>query len=54
MNLSILGFKMNVELLILIGVIFLILAGSTVGGCYDCNRRKSNMDWESWKKLIKL
>jgi hypothetical protein len=22
--------------------------------CYNCNSRKANMDWESWKKLIKL
>lgn len=36
MNITILGFKLNVEILILIGVIFLILAGHTVGGCCNC------------------
>jgi hypothetical protein len=35
MDISILGLKLNVELLILIGVIYLILVGHTVGGC--CN-----------------
>ena len=35
MDISILGYKMNVEILILIGVIYLILVGHTVGSC--CN-----------------
>jgi hypothetical protein len=35
MDISILGLKLNIELLILIGVIYLILVGHTVGGC--CN-----------------
>ena len=35
MDVSILGYKMNVEILILIGVIYLILVGHTVGSC--CN-----------------
>jgi hypothetical protein len=35
MDISILGLKLNVEMLILIGVIYLILVGHTVGGC--CN-----------------
>jgi hypothetical protein len=37
MDISILGLKFNVEILILIGVIYLILVGHTVGGC--CNFR---------------
>jgi len=35
MDISILGLKLNVEILILIGVIYLILVGHTLGGC--CN-----------------
>ena len=35
MDISILGLKLNIEVLILIGVIYLILVGHTVGGC--CN-----------------
>jgi len=35
MDISILGYKFNVEILILIGVIYLILVGHTIGGC--CN-----------------
>ena len=46
MNISILGFKMNVEILILIGVIFLILAGHTVGGCCHCGM------WEGFESAI--
>jgi len=35
MDISILGYKFNVEILILIGVVYLILVGHTIGGC--CN-----------------
>jgi hypothetical protein len=35
MEISLFGFKMNLEILILIGVVYLILVGHTVGGC--CN-----------------
>jgi len=35
MDITLFGFKMNIEMLILIGVIYLILVGHTVGGC--CN-----------------
>lgn len=35
MEINLFGFKMNLELLILIGVIYLILVGHTIGGC--CN-----------------
>ena len=35
MDITLFGFKMNLEILILIGVIYLILVGHTVGGC--CN-----------------
>lgn len=37
MEISILGYKFRVEILILIGVVYLILFGHTVGGC--CNTR---------------
>ena len=33
MDLSIFGYKLNVQLLILIGVVYLVLVGHTVGGC---------------------
>ena len=33
MDISILGLKLNVEILILIGVIYLIIVGHTLGGC---------------------
>ena len=35
MDINLFGFKLNVELLILIGVVYLILVGHTIGGC--CN-----------------
>jgi hypothetical protein len=35
MDISLFGFKLNVELLILIGIVYLILVGHTIGGC--CN-----------------
>ena len=35
MEITLFGFKLNLEILILIGVIYLILVAHTVGGC--CN-----------------
>jgi hypothetical protein len=35
MEISLFGFKLNVEMLILIGIIYLILVVHTIGGC--CN-----------------
>ena len=35
MDINLFGFKLNVEILILIGVVYLILVGHTIGGC--CN-----------------
>jgi len=35
MDITILGYKFNLEVLILIGVVYLILVGHTIGGC--CN-----------------
>jgi hypothetical protein len=35
MDITILGYKFNLEILILIGVVYLILVGHTIGGC--CN-----------------
>ena len=35
MDITILGYKLNLEILILIGVVYLILVGHTIGGC--CN-----------------
>ena len=36
MDISILGYKLNVEILILIGVVYLILVGHTVYGSCNC------------------
>ena len=35
MDITVFGIKLNVEILILIGVVYLILVGHTIGGC--CN-----------------
>jgi hypothetical protein len=35
MDINIFGLKLNVEILILIGVVYLIMVGHTIGGC--CN-----------------
>ena len=40
MDLSMLGIKLNVELLILIGVVYLILVGHTVCGCSNLSPRE--------------
>ena len=40
MDISILGYKLNVELLILIGVVYLILVGHTVCGCSSIHSAK--------------
>jgi hypothetical protein len=37
MDISIFGFKLNVEILILIGIIYLIMVGHTVCGCCNYN-----------------
>jgi hypothetical protein len=47
MNISILGFKVNVEILILIGVVFLILVGHTVGGCCNCGMYRAMEGFET-------
>jgi hypothetical protein len=38
MDITLFGFKLNVELLILIGIMYLILVGHTVCGCCNMNR----------------
>ncbi len=38
MDISIFGYKLNLEILILIGVVYLILVGHTVGGCCNMGR----------------
>jgi hypothetical protein len=35
MDINLFGLKLNVEMLILIGVVYLIMVGHTIGGC--CN-----------------
>ena len=47
MDITIFGFKINVEMLILIGVVYLILVVHTIGGCCNMPRiveKLSNMN----------
>jgi hypothetical protein len=44
MDISILGFKLNLEILILIGVIYLILIGHTVCGCSNFYKKIEGMN----------
>jgi hypothetical protein len=50
MDISILGLKLNIEVLILIGVIYLILVGHTVGGCCNFHGLIEGMQSGSSKK----
>ena len=38
MDITLFGFKFNIEILILIGVVYLIMVGHTVCGCCNMNR----------------
>jgi hypothetical protein len=38
MDITIFGFKLNLEILILIGVVYLIMVGHTLGGCCNMSR----------------
>jgi hypothetical protein len=52
MDISILGYKLNVEILILIGVVYLILVGHTVCGCSSVNGIREGLEnIASGKKL---
>jgi hypothetical protein len=44
MNISIFGFKLNLEILILIGIVYLILVIHTVCGCTNLFRNKEGME----------
>lgn len=44
MEISILGLKLNLEVLILIGVVYLILVGHTLGGCCNMNAIMEGMN----------
>lgn len=44
MDISILGFKLNLEVLILIGVVYLILVAHTLCGCCRVSFRKEGME----------
>ena len=50
MDISILGLKLNVEILILIGVVYLIIVGHTVGGCCNFHRLIEGMQNGTPKK----
>ena len=47
MDISILGYKFNLQLLILIGVVYLILVGHTIGGCCKFNGLMEGMSGQS-------
>jgi len=44
MDISILGFKLNLEVLILIGIVYLILVMHTVCGCASIFGKREGMD----------
>ena len=44
MDISIFGFKLNLEVLILIGIVYLILVGHTICGCANFYRKIEGMD----------
>jgi hypothetical protein len=44
MDISIFGFKLNLEILILIGVVYLILVGHTICGCANFYKKIEGMD----------
>jgi hypothetical protein len=50
MDISILGFKINLEILILIGVVYLILVGHTVCSCCNISAKKEGMGPMDTKK----
>lgn len=56
MNITLFGFKLNVELLILIGIVYLIMVGHTLGGCCNMSRIMEgleNIDSSDTTKKIK-
>lgn len=44
MDITLFGFKFNLEILILIGVIYLIMVGHTVCGCCNMSRIMEGME----------
>jgi hypothetical protein len=44
MDITIFGYKLNLEVLILIGVVYLILVGHLFGGCCNMNRIMESFD----------
>ncbi len=44
MEISLFGFKLNVEMLILIGIIYLILVVHTIGGCCNMPRIMESLE----------
>ena len=52
MDITIFGYKLNLEVLILIGVVYLILVGHLFGGCCNMNRIMESFD-NKYKREIK-
>lgn len=50
MDISIFGYKINLEILILIGIIYLIMAVHTIGGCCNFYKIMEGMTSEEEKK----
>ena len=44
MDITLFGFKFNLEILILIGVVYLIMVGHTVCGCCNMHRIMEGME----------
>jgi len=44
MDITLFGFKFNLEILILIGIIYLIMVGHTVCGCCNMHRIMEGME----------
>jgi hypothetical protein len=51
MAISIFGYKLNLEVLILIGVVYLILVGHTFCGCCNFNRMTEGMETATTKNI---
>lgn len=53
MDITIFGYKLNLEVLILIGVVYLILVGHLFGGCCNMNRIMESFDNKHKREIKK-
>lgn len=54
MDITIFGYKLNLEVLILIGVVYLILVGHLFGGCCNMNRIMESFDNKRRREIKKV